>query len=62
MGSDLRTHLGPYIEVLGDLQTNETIEKRQCPKHRTLKQDQNQFCGTCGTRIEIFEIPITKKG
>lgn len=51
MGMDLQTHLGPYLEVTGNLTKPITTVKRQCPNHPKVKQDNNKYCPTCGAEV-----------
>ncbi len=61
MGMDQQITIGPYLEIIGKLTTTEIKVKRECPKHRQLKQAENKFCGFCGLEIETVEVPVEKE-
>ena len=61
MGADQQTTIGPYLEITGKLTTTEIKIKRECPKHRQLKQSELKFCGYCGTGIESVDVPFEKE-
>ena len=61
MSSNLSTHIGPYLEVIGTKEKIVIKIKRECPKHPHLKQSDSKFCKECGEVIPLIEFPETKK-